>query len=143
MPSGYKNTYTVDPETGCWNWPKLDKWGYGSLKRGQVSWVASRWFYTEANGPIPDGMTVDHLCFNPACVNPAHLRLLTPIENAKNQRSAMKTECSNGHPYTPENTYVWSPKSSPETRRRTCRTCQRTRTRKYYAERKLRRQEDA
>lgn len=33
-------------------------------------------------GPIPEGMTVDHICFNPLCCNPDHLQLLTRAENA-------------------------------------------------------------
>lgn len=33
-------------------------------------------------GPIPQGMTIDHVCFNRACCNVDHLQLLTPKENA-------------------------------------------------------------
>lgn len=48
---------------------------------------AHRTAYELAKGPIPDGLTVDHLCFNPICCNPAHLRLLTRAENAGNKSS--------------------------------------------------------
>lgn len=39
-------------------------------------------------GPIPEGMVVDHICFNTLCCNPAHLQLLTRAENSarKNPR---------------------------------------------------------
>jgi hypothetical protein len=33
-------------------------------------------------GPIPEGMTVDHICWNPLCCNPDHLQLLTVAENS-------------------------------------------------------------
>ena len=32
--------------------------GYGKLKRAGRMWLAHRWAWTEANGPIPDGMVV-------------------------------------------------------------------------------------
>jgi len=39
-------------------------------------------FWTLANRkPIPDGMEIDHECNNPACINPKHLRDMTPLEN--------------------------------------------------------------
>lgn len=39
-------------------------------------------FWTLANcRPIPDGMEIDHWCNNPPCINPKHLRDMTPLEN--------------------------------------------------------------
>ena len=122
------NEYTVD-QNGCWIWPLVDRKGYGRLARDGRAWSAHRFFYTQANGPIPEGMTVDHLCFVPACCNPAHLRLLTLTENVRNQRSARKTHCSNGHEYTEANTYIRPDASRGGTR--DCRTCIRDRVRKY------------
>lgn len=43
---------------------------------------AHRVAYIVWRGPIPDGLTVDHLCFNTLCCNPAHLQLLTSRENS-------------------------------------------------------------
>ena len=114
----------------CQNWTgSLTPDGYGRIGKG----LAHRIAYAASNGPIPQGMTVDHLCFNPACVNPEHLRLLTNQENARNQRSASKTHCSSGHELTPENTYSRRPK--PHGGRRDCRACGRDRAARYRARR--------
>lgn len=42
-----------------------------------------RRMWEDANGPIPPGMEVDHLCRVRRCVNPAHLELVTHHENVR------------------------------------------------------------
>lgn len=112
---------------------RKDSRGYGRRSFGAVKGVpAHRVAYTEAFGPIPDEMTVDHLCFNPPCVNPQHLRLLTRSENSRNQRSAAKTHCDNGHEYTPENTYI---KTGHRAGHRQCRACNRAAVARYKSKR--------
>lgn len=42
---------------------------------------AYRFSWEIANGPIPAGLHIDHLCRVPACVNPNHLEPVTQAEN--------------------------------------------------------------
>jgi hypothetical protein len=39
--------------------------------------------WEKVNGPLPDGMQVDHLCGNPLCWNPEHLEAVTAVENVR------------------------------------------------------------
>lgn len=41
-----------------------------------------------AQGPIPEGMHVDHICHNRACGKLEHLRLVTRKQNAENRAGA-------------------------------------------------------
>ena len=91
-------------EGDCIVWTgSLDKDGYGRLGKG----LAHRCSYAQFVGEIPAGMTVDHVCFRRACINPLHLQLLTRKQNSTRQRSAMSSTCGNGHERTPENVYFW------------------------------------
>ena len=62
-----------------------DSGGYGQLRvNGRVT-KAHRYAWEEANGPIPDGMMIDHICHNRTCVNVEHLRLATRQQNNSNR----------------------------------------------------------
>ncbi len=94
----------------CWIWQlRTTEDGYGKVQVNGRTWLAHRASYTMFKGPIPEGLTIDHLCKNTLCVNPAHLESVTDIENKRRAlalRKALKTHCKRGHERTPENTYV-------------------------------------
>lgn len=60
--------------------------GYGRFSANGRIQMVHRWAYENWYGPIPDGMTVDHLCFNRTCIEPTHLRLLTRGENGSRHK---------------------------------------------------------
>ena len=68
-------------EGQCWEWvgARFTN-GYASFWGGSESY-AHRFSYELLVGPIPQGMLVDHICFNRACVNPDHLRLASKKQN--------------------------------------------------------------
>lgn len=110
----------------CWTWtgPKNND-GYGSLwvtKRNKYL-KAHRYSYEYFKGPIPEGLTLDHLCRNRGCVNPDHLEPATDRENilrgtAPSAINARKTHCKRGHPLSGDNLYINAGSGG-----RACRTC--------------------
>lgn len=76
----------------CWLWqgrPAVT--GYGVIKdpRGR-NLYAHRVAWELAHGkPIPEGLTIDHLCRNQLCVNPDHLE---PVPMGENTRRAFSPE---------------------------------------------------
>lgn len=63
---------------GCWTWlGSADR--YGRMSNAYAHRVAYEVFV----GPIPSGLTIDHLCFNTLCANPAHLEPVTQEENSR------------------------------------------------------------
>lgn len=94
--------------------------------------MAHRVAYELLIGPIPAGMTLDHLCRNRLCVNPVHLEAVTNRVNILRGTSpaaihARKVACPNGHPY-----------SGRERRgTRICHTCMAARKRRRNREKEL------
>jgi len=86
-----KPEWIVDQATGCWNWNRYrDRDGYGSTRTDGSLLLAHRAVYERLVGPIPEGLELDHLCFNTSCVNPAHLEPVTGAENLRREQSHRK-----------------------------------------------------
>lgn len=71
----------------CWPWKgTVTTSGYGQLKRagGKTNDYAHRVSVELKSGQrVPKGMVVMHMCDNPLCVNPSHLRVATQRENVQ------------------------------------------------------------
>lgn len=122
-------------EDGCWEWQGARNGGeYGrfALEHGKIIY-AHRFSYEHFNNIfIPKGLTIDHLCKNTKCVNPAHLEVLTLKENVLRGTGvaavhARVTHCPKGHLYDLLNTY-YRP-SRPGFRE--CRECKKERNSKW------------
>ena len=122
---------------GCWEWPGgRTPDGYGRIGIGGKVRPVHRVFYEEQVGPVPDGMVLDHLCRNRACLRPDHLEPVTPSENTMRGESfaalnARKTTCPKGHEFTPDNTYIHTNKKGMHARH--CRACSAANQRAYAA----------
>lgn len=78
----YLRRYVQD-ENGCWNYTgTINKRGYGQIRQT----TAHRFFWQHLRGPVPDGLHLDHLCYNRRCVNPEHLEPVTNLENQRRRR---------------------------------------------------------
>lgn len=114
----------LDFTVECVEWGGHRYRGYGYLTHDGRYVRAHRWAWEQAFGPIPEGLTLDHLCRNRACIVPCHLEPVTNRENALRGMNfsafnARKTHCKNGHEFTPENTFPRGPGGA----HRGCRIC--------------------
>lgn len=120
----------VEKTDSCWIWHgAISSNGYGNFKSAKYSksnripLSTHRFAYKLVKGAIKEGLTLDHLCRNHACVNPEHLEPVTIGENnrrgngftGKNYR---KTHCKRGHPFDNKNVYLFKG-------HRYCRECRR------------------
>ena len=147
----FHERYLVNPATGCWEWQRgKTAQGYGafsppppdcgtSILAHRISWWIHR-------GPIPDGLTIDHLCHNAdptcvdnascrhrSCVNPDHLEPVTDLENFRRAMAdgrylgkrrelvQARPTCPQGHPWSAETVIIR--KSGPDAGQWICKQC--------------------
>lgn len=91
----------LEPQGACLVWTGATCKGHGRVAyRGRL-WYVHRLLWEQANGPVPDGFVLDHVCMVKACANLDHLR---PVDHRTNTTentngNASKELCANGHPY--------------------------------------------
>lgn len=101
-----------DNTAECWVWQKgKSRDGYARIQVGRKSRDAYRVAYEAFVGPVPEGLELDHLCRNRACINPAHLEPVTRRVNVLRGVSivavnARKTHCASDHPLSGDNLYI-------------------------------------
>lgn len=111
-----------EPNTGCWLWTgALSPQGYGKLQIGGRHRMATHISLEAVGRPVPKGMHACHHCDVPACVNPDHLFIGTPLDNIRDcimkgrnsppPRTKKGTRsnalvCYGGHPRTADNLYI-------------------------------------
>lgn len=72
----------------CLEWTGCKSRGYGKLRVGGKMIAAHRYAWERVHGPILEGLVIDHMCWNPACVNVDHLRVVTQLGNRQNLSGA-------------------------------------------------------
>lgn len=122
----FESKYVVAPEphpvlgTPCWLWTGTTAQGYGAFYApGSKSRNSHRLMWEHVNGPVPDGLELDHLCRIRNCVCPDHLEAVTHLENVRRGKVGSKTHCPQGHPYTDKAYVVKDPRGY----HRRCNVC--------------------
>ena len=78
-------------DDGCWTIPgKSNNAGYTQVAYNSKWHLAHRIAYQILVGPIPEGLDLDHLCRNRACVRPDHLEPVTRSENIQRGYNARR-----------------------------------------------------
>lgn len=122
-----------DETTGCWLWigSDVNNQGYARFHVDGRRKLVHRWAFEHFVRPLLPGEVIDHLCNQPLCSNPAHLKAckeqrdnVLRSETALTAVNARKTHCIRGHPFDEANTAwsVWDGR-----KRRKCRACHRER----------------
>ncbi len=126
----------------CFEWQgsyflKKDVKTYPYVYYKNKVWRGNRLVWFLKHGVVPDDLWILHKCDNKKCVNPDHLYLGTPKQNAVDMSirgrtaSQKKTHCSRGHEFTKINTHLYTRKDGRNLR--VCLGC-----RKFYNSKKYR-----
>ena len=120
----------VDKEGECWLWTGSKRLGYGRYtyrdQNGTHTEDCHRISYKLRWGSIGEGLTLDHLCRNRACVNPEHLEEVSSAINT--QRALSKSMCKRGHYYSGHNLRIYSKEGRDV---KACISCGNIRNEKY------------
>jgi hypothetical protein len=86
----------VNKTDNCWLWTAGtdNKYKYGRFWLNERMMLAHRVSYELTVGPIPDGLVLDHRCFNPSCVNPKHLEPVSVKKNIERRSGLNKNNTS-------------------------------------------------
>lgn len=96
---------TKGPDCWVWSGSRLPA-GYGTIRSKGKTVYAHRLSVLLDGRKIPDGHVVMHICDNPPCVRPSHLRVGTQAENRRDcadkgrnplNGNQLKTHCKRGH----------------------------------------------
>ncbi len=132
----------VEADNGCWLWTRgATTAGYALLSfPGRVRIYGHRMAYESVNGPIPDGLVIDHWCHSQdetclswndcrhrRCVRPDHLRAVTQAENIRSGRAnwqkKAQTHCKRGHELSGDNLIISGVNPTTGYQQRQCRAC--------------------
>jgi hypothetical protein len=112
----------VITSAGCWEWTRhRSRLGYAEGCYRAKTWRIGRLMLTLTVRPLTKTEVTIHVCDNPSCINPSHLRIGTQKENIadavrkKRMTGQSKTHCDRGHPLT----------DAVGTARRRCKVCPR------------------
>ncbi len=128
----------------CWVWQKCtNKMGYGQCcgitpKRSQL---AHRVSFAVFNGPLLEGMEIDHICENKRCVNPEHLEQKTLVQHAQVKSLQNKTHCNRGHLLS-EVGYYSKLRSNGKGVNNTCAACHKLTRARHEEKKKLKQLEE-
>lgn len=78
--------YGVDTSGDCWLWTRgRDSYGYAQASLGGKVQLVHRFVCRIATGEDIAGKVVMHTCDTPHCINPAHLRIGTQLDNIRDR----------------------------------------------------------
>ena len=95
----FKDGFKALSKSECWEWisPRI-KSGYGVFQAERKKYYAHRFSYEIHNGKIPEGELIMHICDNPPCVNPAHLKRGTNAHNMQDKTKKLRHRFGSIHP---------------------------------------------